>query len=333
MEEAREGLKNEIAEGTVLLKPSGITPKLKKTPGLKYKIYRKLYYLLFIFDILIFYTKSSPKIAFDRLKYDIVWNINPAGLRFRLLCKKLIVSFWDPFVFEFLGFEIHNTSRIFNNLYKNVTNTDCIITQSQSNFNYLTDILGVNPKTIHIIENGSPNYRSLVENKKMNKSDVIKIWAEHARNANNTQSWVNASIIFRLLSQKSDKPQKIIFVSTQDRPYKGFHALLSVFDKILLEEGHQFDFNFVFTGEIKERFINSYSWAVSNIFSLSRVPTKLHASLYSISELCIHPSFCEGGLGSYPMFEAASLGIPSLSNLGRHMLELETRSKKSLKIT
>jgi glycosyltransferase involved in cell wall biosynthesis len=47
-----------------------------------------------------------------------------------------------------------------------------------------------------------------------------------------------------------------------------------------------------------------------------------------MSDLVLHPSYVEGGLGVYPQFEAASVGTPCLVNVGRHVLE--QRSDRTL---
>jgi len=61
---------------------------------------------------------------------------------------------------------------------------------------------------------------------------------------------------------------------------------------------------------------------MDNIFEIIRVSNKQHAMLYQISDLVIHPSFVEGGLRTYPQYEAASLNVPCLSQIGRHTKEL-----------
>ncbi|HGH8112544.1 TPA: glycosyltransferase family 1 protein, partial [Vibrio cholerae] len=48
----------------------------------------------------------------------------------------------------------------------------------------------------------------------------------------------------------------------------------------------------------------------------------LHASLYLMSDIVLHPSNVEGGLGAYPQYEASSVGKPSLINTGRHVNEM-----------
>jgi glycosyltransferase involved in cell wall biosynthesis len=70
--------------------------------------------------------------------------------------------------------------------------------------------------------------------------------------------------------------------------------------------------------EIKDK----YPELFNSLFELTRIPDKGHATLTALSDLVLHPSFVEGGLGSYSMFEAASVGVPSLTNSGRHTNEL-----------
>ena len=66
----------------------------------------------------------------------------------------------------------------------------------------------------------------------------------------------------------------------------------------------------------------NYNWAFKNVYEFKKVNDFNHALLYSVSDLVIHPSFAEGGLGVFPLFEAASLNKLCLMNEGTHTREL-----------
>ena len=138
-------------------------------------------------------------------------------------------------------------------------------------------------------------------------------------------------MLHKLIVKTSEKDNKIIMISTQYRPYKGFECLFEVFN-LLIEEYPQYYFKFVFTGFVPNSFYIKYPWAFNLVFEMQRLKNYQHAYMYKISDLVIHSSFVEGGVGNYPMFEAASINIPSLSNMGRHMLELQEKWKKNIDI-
>jgi glycosyltransferase involved in cell wall biosynthesis len=109
-------------------------------------------------------------------------------------------------------------------------------------------------------------------------------------------------------------------ISTQVRPYKGFDLLLQFLNHLVCCET-EFRYQFIFTAALSEKIRNMYPLLYERIHEITRVSNKQHALLYYISDLVLHPSYVEGGLGVYPQFEAATMGTPTLANIGRHIFE------------
>jgi len=246
---------------------------------------------------------------------------------------KKIVSFWDPFVFEYSDFG--NRQSLLKLFCKRISTADAIITQSKANKSYLTEVLGLDADSISVINNGSPDYSRLEWRHESNSEiptdlDLYKLtnnWPASWTDASGKRASaayiddrLNHSILFRLKTD-TKKTTKVIFVSTQYRPYKGFEGLFQIYDSLVRRNDGN-DYRFLFTGEVPKRIKDRYSWSTSRIYELSRLSTIQHMCIYRISSLVLHPSHVEGGVGTYPTFEAASVGVPSLMNSGRHTSEL-----------
>lgn len=246
---------------------------------------------------------------------------------------KKIASFWDPFVFEYSDFG--NRKSLLKMFAKRISTADAIITQSKYNKSYLRDVLGLSEESIFVINNGSPDYSKLDWHDRSTSSSKAHLdlqtltnkWPESWSTLSDKKAAsafiddrLNHSVLFRLKNDSTEKT-KAIFVSTQYRPYKGFETLFQIYDTLVRNDDGA-DYRFLFTGEVPKRIKDRYSWSTNRIYELSRLSTIQHMCIYRISSLVLHPSLVEGGVGVYPTFEAASVGIPSLMNSGRHTSEL-----------
>jgi glycosyltransferase involved in cell wall biosynthesis len=266
---------------------------------------------------------------------DLVWNPIPAIPFSEKLSGNRVTSFWDPFVFEYREFESIAPYLMFKFL-KLFKDSKLIFTQSLANYEFLTRVMMVNPSKVIVINNGAPDYSEYVKPNvvKMRESygasvpaefrsqlitEWLPKWMTYSENKIINQM-INSSVLFRLSTRISDH-SKILMVSTQDRPYKGISALFKLYDSLLKQHPEQ-DFLFVITAKVPYAIRNKYSWFCDRVFEVTRVPNSLHAHLYLLSDLVLHPSFSEGGIGAYPQYESSSLGIPSLINQGRHSKEL-----------
>ncbi len=246
------------------------------------------------------------------------------------LRAKKIFSFWDPFVFEYKDFADINAFlfKHFASLYRDA---ELLITQSQANKDFLTNVFQVSPEKIEIINNGNPDYSEFYNQLdaigRRNKDGLLNLWAKSEylaltyKEANNKQvhDLLNKSILWRLLYKLTPR-DRVLMISTQIRPYKGFNLLLEFLNNLVQNET-EFRYQFIFTAELSDDMRNLYPALYERIHEITRVSNPQHALLYYISDLVMHPSYVEGGRGVYPQFEAASVGTPSLVNLGRHVFE------------
>ena len=253
---------------------------------------------------------------------------------------KKIANFWDGFVFEYRQFE-DSREIILTLLTKFLSTTDKIITQSFANKSYLTRVLGYDEKKIKVIYNPHPSYSHLIDKVLLNRIDQNKkealnhwkpeisekFWEDNRKLAGakiqkKYRDFFNKSLFSRMMHSSNSKT-KFFFISTQNRAYKGFKQLfysLNEFSKLSSS-----NFKLLTTGNLYDEELHlseNYNWAFKNVYEFKKVNDFNHALLYSVSDLVIHPSFAEGGLGVFPLFEAASLNKLCLMNEGTHTREL-----------
>jgi glycosyltransferase involved in cell wall biosynthesis len=322
---------------------SELIPKLTTFQLIDWSFFRNISLFLSLCSGQFFRFFSFLSIRRIMLRGDIIFCPSPLSSprKFFLKNKKFVFNFWDPFVFEYTAFGISRNFLLCIFLKKMSLVGDGIITQSKANRDYLIDVLGIKPENIYIIPNGSPSYKELYNRFPEDKKKALEgdsrrrnaaFWPEKSLQGR-TKSEIsklfiadtlNKSIVFRLCSNIEDN-SKIIFVSTQFRPYKGFELLFDLFDT-LLKSAPEFNFHFVFTTKIPVDFLRKHSshypWISLRVYEITRVSNLQHAFLYKMSDLVLHPSLVEGGSTLYPGSEAASLGIPSLINTGRHTREM-----------
>jgi glycosyltransferase involved in cell wall biosynthesis len=285
----------------------------------------------------LFVTLTMLWFRFFKSKPSLVWTpVLGSPYSHMNFGRKKIVNFWDPFVFEYEGFrDIRHP--LFEFLFERMAGADHIITQSEHNRRYLEKVLSVPAGKISVIPVGCPSYskflRENVSDLRENQPLMISsLWQEKAKTAIVTSidvlrnrvihDLLNQSTFYRLL-ERLGPSSRVIIISTQERPYKGFDALLELCDALVKSTTH--DYHFIFTGNVDFTRKSSrlkYNWIVDRTYSITRTDRTNHSLLYQLSDLAIHPSFAEGGLGSYPQFEASSVGTPCLINRGRHSKEL-----------
>jgi glycosyltransferase involved in cell wall biosynthesis len=261
----------------------------------------------------------------------ILWLPAPTIPGLTLLRGKKIFSFWDPFVFEYKEFSnvSHVLLKKFAGLY---SRADIIITQSKANKDFLANVFHISPSKVEVINNGSPSYAQLNDKLitigRRDKEKLLAKWldpkyvGECRKDAVSKlmHDLTNKATLWRLLYKLASPKDKILIISTQVRPYKGFDLLFKLLNSLICQES-TFRFHVIFTAVIPTRIKDAYPLLYERIHEITRVSTFQHALLYHISDLVLHPSHAEGGLGVYPQFEAGSLGIPTLANVGRHTLE------------
>ena len=240
-------------------------------------------------------------------------------------------SFWDPFIFEYAAFR--DTGSFFLPQFLRLfAAADNIITQSDYNRRYLSKVMNAPSRSINVIKNGTNDY-----SKHKIPDTVAQTEREHFILSHFGRSvffgplsvvaqkfidqMLAKSVLMRIIERKNSLASpKIIFVSTQYRPHKGMHELLETATQLIEAEDDATEYLFIFTAKLPLQVVSKYPRLHEHTYELTRLSNKDHALIYQLADLVVHPSHAEGGL-PYPIHEAASLGVASLVNDGRHMRE------------
>lgn len=263
--------------------------------------------------------------------------------------RRVLFWYWDAFSLEFVGFtkmqknilvtRLSQLKEVINSK-KNVLVGSTVITQSAYNKKYLCDVVGILNTFVEVVHLGYENvnnklpdrYKDAHKNKFLNVLNNLKIERKYkATFLNNLKPYIfsiddyikwqsTATVLYRLgMSCKFDN-HKLVFVSTQNRPYKGIDILLYQLNIFVSET--EYDLYFIFTCDIEKNKLIRYPKLYEKISVLPRLSNADHSVLIKNSDLVIHSSYAEGGLGAYSAYEAASCDVPSLINCGRHTNEM-----------
>lgn len=283
----------------------------------------------YIFSIYLF--SFLQRMGFYIRGASILWFPSPVIPGLGILKGRKIYSFWDPFVFEYREFSdiAPVLLKKFQGVYRDA---DVITTQSQANKDFLENVFQISRERIEVINNGSPSYVQFLPALEFvgrrNKPGLLAQWAPLKYFGTTREGaidrlikdQINKTILWRLFSKLCTDRVRVIMISTQARPYKGFGILLELLSR-LVEREDFYQFQFIFTSELPAEDKKRYPRIYERVHEITRVSNKQHALLYYVSDLVLHPSYVEGGLGVYPQFEAASVGTAALINLGRHVQE------------
>jgi glycosyltransferase involved in cell wall biosynthesis len=260
----------------------------------------------------------SPTLAFDVQAGN--------GLR--------VVSFWDNFVAEFPQYGPKRGATTAK-LRATLARADLVITQSQANRRYLESVFGLSPDAIEVIELGGNDYAHLLQDtalasaslRTLDTGSLVALWrAMSPAHATDTpDELLELSTLYRL-REGFEPADRLIMVSTQDRPHKNLDRLLEVVDALKRgRPGIKLAFTTVLTDDRRRQWNLRFPWTIRDVFEFPRLTAPCHALLYRLADLVIHPSLVEGGPTPFPAFEAASLGTPALMQEGRHTRELADR--------
>jgi len=278
---------------------------------------------------------SLQKQGFFKKQNQKIWLPVPILPWIGQLKGNTILSFWDPFGFEYREFE-KTTLYLLKNFSNVINSANQIVTQSYNNKEYLVNVFGVATEKVNVVFLGSPDYSKYLFTSQ-SKIELINRWEVPHIATNSIEAFwnqyhkefINHSILFRLQKRLTAK-SKIIMISTQYRPYKGFETLFKIIDTII--KTHSSDIYFIFTALLPKNLKKQYGHIHENLIEINRVSNKQHALLYQLADLTLHPSYNEGGLGTYPQFESASVGTPCLINRGRHTDEMIKTWDKELEM-
>lgn len=121
-----------------------------------------------------------------------------------------------------------------------------------------------------------------------------------------------------------------IAVSTQDRVTKNIRIVVEAVSRLVREA--RFDTRILMTA----RLLFGTNWTpvpnlvaaeqlLRDVISIPDLPRPEHAALYHCAEVAVHPSIFEGGMGTFPFYEAVSVGTPCLMADGPHQREMSER--------
>ncbi len=273
---------------------------------------------------------------------DTWWVINPNVYGAEFLPGPKVVNFWDFVIGEYGYFwqktAVENT---FARIKLVCHAADAIITQSHHNRALkLTPILNVDATKTNIVylsyPDHYPHYVPLFE------QTGVRTRQSRTQAANTIRHYVGWRLyqsfgakgrdmnkygfMMERLNSFAFEDKAYAIVSTQDRPYKNLGFIVNAFFDAVNKKG--IDAYLILTSEIdlsnKDSELTKIllkQRAMHRVFSFPRVPNKVHAALYHCAALTIHPSYSEGGVGSYPFVEGMTMGCPGLVAIGDYSHE------------
>ncbi len=278
----------------------------------------------------------------EKENVDIWWIVNPNIYGAEFLPGPKVVNFWDFVVGEYGYFwdkaAVENTySRI-----KLVCHAaDAIITQSLHNRELkLFPIMNVDGAKTNVVYLSYPDHypqyvplfhKSGVRTTQSRKqaADIIRHyvgWRLYQNFGSKGRDMSKYGFMMERLNSFLFEGKTYAIISTQDRPYKNLTFIVNAFFDAVNKKG--IDAYLILTSEIdlsdKESELTKAlikQRAMHRVFSLPRVPNNVHAALYHCASLTIHPSYSEGGVGSYPFVEGMVMGCPGLVAIGDYSYE------------
>lgn len=277
-----------------------------------------------------------------RQSIDGWWVINPNIYGAEFLPGPKIVNFWDFVVGEYGYYWNKNTVANIHARVKLVCHAgDAIITQSHHNRDLkLGPVIGISADKVDVVYLSYPDhypqyvsgFESGGERTPQSRAEAANIirhyaaWRLYQNYGNRAKDYHRAGFMLERINKFEFENTCYAIVSTQDRPYKNLSFVINAFFDAVNKKG--LDAYLFLTSEVdlsnSEKEITKTilkQRAQHRIFSLPRVPNKIHAALYHCAALTIHPSYTEGGVGSYPFVEGMVMGCPGLVAIGDYSRE------------
>lgn len=278
----------------------------------------------------------------DVINVDVWWVPTPNIDGPEFLRKPVVANFWDFVIGEF-GFlwSDQELSSIYSRVKIVMHKASALLTQSRHNVNTkLINGFMVDPEKITVCYLTAP--RSYAQAVPSYKQSGIRSCETRAEAASIISSYLKRRLylstkdriniwrsrgleIERLLQFPFNKATYFI-CSTQNRPYKNLAFMVDSF--LLMVEKYDLDAYLIMTSPFslsdKEDVIGKVikkRARTDRIFVLNRVPNRVHAALYHCAVGTLHPSFTEGGVGSYPFLEGMIMGTPGLVADGEYSRE------------
>jgi glycosyltransferase involved in cell wall biosynthesis len=273
-------------------------------------------------------------------KVDVWWVPTPIVRGAELLAKPKLINFFDFFVGDYgYYWGEAQVKEIYFRLNLILSRADKIITQSRNNkYNKIIRPFNVDPERVAVCHVAAPDHypkylKSFSENQ-IKKPETLREAAEIVRREMHWRSistgrhkeYARVGTQYDKLADFDFENKKFILISTQNRPYKNLKFLIDILPKITrqFEDEVYFFFTAAFDFQDSEDSIVKKlmkARLTHRVFSIPRLPNKVHAAIYHCATLTVHPSLAEGGAGSYPFMEGMMMGTPGLTASGEHTEE------------
>jgi len=273
---------------------------------------------------------------------DTWWVPSPNISGAEYLKKPVVANFWDFVIGEF-GFlwDEKSLDSIYHRVKMILHKSTEILTQSHHNKTaklvngfmvepekaticYLTVPKSYPQHVPTFAETGKRSVESRLE-----ADTIIKTYLRrkmYLKTDERVKNWRRGGLDIERLLGFPFHTAKYAICSTQARPYKNLDFLVDTY--LWMIEKYNLDVYLFLTSEFdisdKNDPIGKIIWKrrmIDRVFSLHRVPNKVHAALYHNATCTLHPSFTEGGVGSYPFLEGMVMGTPGLVAEGEYSRE------------
>lgn len=289
--------------------------------------------------------RAMMKLAIENSKQagvDVWWIVNPNVYGAEFLPGPRVTNFWDFVVGEY-GY--YWPKDAVQNIYARIKlvchASDEVITQSYHNRELKAGpVLNLPKDKVNIVYLSYPDHypeyipsfslsgQRTVESRR-EAADIIRhfvSWRQYKGFGDRGKSFHQHGFMMERLQSFEYENKVFAIISTQDRPYKNLTFIVDAFFDAVNKKG--LDAYLFLTSNVdmsdksnKLTKILMKQRSMHRIFSLPRVPNNVHAALYHCASLTIHPSFSEGGVGSYPFVEGMVMGCPGLIGVGDYSHE------------
>ncbi|WP_418152547.1 hypothetical protein AB8615_01670 [Litorimonas sp. RW-G-Af-16] len=289
--------------------------------------------------------RSMMKLAMhnaEKAGIDVWWVVNPNVYGAEFLPGSRVTNFWDFVVGEY-GY--YWSKEAVQNIYARIKlvchASDQIITQSYHNRELkAAPVLNLPTDKVNIVYLSYPDHypdyvpsfgKTGVRTPESRKeaADIIRhfvSWRQYKNFGDRGKTYHKQGFMMERLQTFEYENKVYAIVSTQDRPYKNLTFIVDAFFDAVNKKG--LDAYLFLTSDVdlsdKKSSLTKVLMkqrSMHRIFSLPRVPNNVHAALYHCASLTIHPSFSEGGVGSYPFLEGMIMGCPGLVGVGDYSQE------------
>lgn len=271
---------------------------------------------------------------------DVWWVPSPIVRGVELLAKPKLVNFFDFFVGQY-GYYWGDAQvrEIYFRLNLIMRRATKVITQSRINkYEKIIAPFDVPPTSVAVCHVAAPDHYPKYVTKfaasGLKSPESLKQAADivrremffRAQSSNRHEEYARVGGKTEELVDFDFESRKYILVSTQDRPYKNLKFFVDLIPKIVNKFDDEVYFFFTAAMDFRnkqdplvKRILKSRM--IDRVYSVPRLPNRVHAALYHCATMTLHPSLAEGGAGSYPFMEGMAMGTPGLTGSGDHTRE------------